>query len=418
MKVSHDQCIQFLEKIENSREFRASSASRRLLNYLVKESLAGREPKEYDIALDVYRKQKDFNPSQDSTVRVSVSNLRKKLNAYYHIEGAKDTLKILLPLGNYSVQFIEAGEETETSRKPFRFQPIAYIGLMAVLVLLTILFILPFEKKNRIAVPSEQPLWEGIAYGSSRPLNLSLGNDLFFLLDLKTKPDSIGHIYEEEMIVRKHYINTLEAFENFQNSYSDDRYQLKTITPYSFMPMISILGLPKLLNFLHPVTPSRLSSSIEIGAGDILESDILFLGSFRNLYGLSQVLQPGAVRYFQKYEGSGFTLQSGDSTLSFFVEGLPQAKYVDYCLLRKVTGPEGNTILLFIAVFEAAMKLAIEQMTEPENLQEISELFIQRYGVVPKNYDIVFSATGFERTPFHGEIVYFSEIADTALGIW
>lgn len=54
-----------------------------LLQYLVQSSLSGKSPKEIELAIDVLKRDNDFDVSNDSSVRVYIYQLRKKLDSYY-----------------------------------------------------------------------------------------------------------------------------------------------------------------------------------------------------------------------------------------------------------------------------------------------------------------------------------------------
>src|SRR6266481_3464393 len=61
--------------------------------------------KEYQIATEVFGRQKDFDPHLDSMVRVQAGRLRAKLAEYYGSEGAEDSILVEMPKGNYVLTF-------------------------------------------------------------------------------------------------------------------------------------------------------------------------------------------------------------------------------------------------------------------------------------------------------------------------
>ena len=79
-----------------------------VLEYLIKESLAGRGEaiKNYSIGLDVFGRDKDFNPELDPIVRIQIGRLRRALDKYYSNEGKNDSIRFSIPLGNYTPLFI------------------------------------------------------------------------------------------------------------------------------------------------------------------------------------------------------------------------------------------------------------------------------------------------------------------------
>lgn len=92
-----------LDKVLASGRFAASDRQRRFLQFVVEESLEGRESgiKESVLALEVFGRGASFDPRTDSVVRSEARNLRARLNEYYMGEGRTDQLVIDLPKGSY-----------------------------------------------------------------------------------------------------------------------------------------------------------------------------------------------------------------------------------------------------------------------------------------------------------------------------
>ena len=91
-----------------SREFRQSPRLARLLEYLCSKSVTreSHPVNEHMIGVDVFGKPVDFKESKDSTVRVEVHRLRKRLAAFYENEGAGHKLRIVVSPGKYATDFI------------------------------------------------------------------------------------------------------------------------------------------------------------------------------------------------------------------------------------------------------------------------------------------------------------------------
>lgn len=92
-----------VRRIVESRGMRESHHLRALLTYIVRETLEGRESdlKEYNLGVRVLHRHADYDPRTDSIVRVQVSQLRKRLQAFYdqHPEGSE--FRIEIPKGSY-----------------------------------------------------------------------------------------------------------------------------------------------------------------------------------------------------------------------------------------------------------------------------------------------------------------------------
>lgn len=92
-----------LVRLLSSRTFSRSERARNLLRYLVEREQAGEADKlkGFAIAVDVFGRDADFDPSTDAVVRVQAGRLRDLLTQYYATEGAADPLRIEVPRGCY-----------------------------------------------------------------------------------------------------------------------------------------------------------------------------------------------------------------------------------------------------------------------------------------------------------------------------
>ena len=96
-----------VRRMVSSRVFQNSERLRRMLSFIVEQTLQGAKKslKEYTIAVEVYDRGDAFDPRADAIVRVEAIRLRKKLQRYYQTDGASDPIIIALPKGGYVPQF-------------------------------------------------------------------------------------------------------------------------------------------------------------------------------------------------------------------------------------------------------------------------------------------------------------------------
>ncbi len=92
-----------LARILASRAFARANRSCQLLSYLVDCAMDGRleQLKEYPIAVEVFGRDKSFDPRIDSLVRVEFTRLRNRLAAYYETSTEEDEILIALSPGSY-----------------------------------------------------------------------------------------------------------------------------------------------------------------------------------------------------------------------------------------------------------------------------------------------------------------------------
>lgn len=92
-----------LQRIFASGDFDGSPRSRDFVRFIVEETLAGRQDglTQSAIAVKVFGRRGDFDPTVDPIVRIQAGRLRRSLERYYLLMGAGDSVRIELPRGSY-----------------------------------------------------------------------------------------------------------------------------------------------------------------------------------------------------------------------------------------------------------------------------------------------------------------------------
>jgi Malectin domain len=105
--ASLEEIRQALRSVLESKTFRQAPSLARLLQYLCTKALLAdpQDVTEYTIAVDVFGKALDFKESKDSTVRVEVHRLRRRLTQFYNREGAGGRVRIVIAPGKYFPEF-------------------------------------------------------------------------------------------------------------------------------------------------------------------------------------------------------------------------------------------------------------------------------------------------------------------------
>lgn len=405
--LSEEAKRKILENILESEGFKSSDTYKKLLTYLFEASLRNEDPKEITIAINVFNKGTDFNPAEDSSVRVYASNLRKKLDHFYANEGKEDKYRIKIPKGHYKLEFVPATSKVRKVMGMYNKKIVwSLVGL--VVLLAGIAFYSSIKLSILKSTSSDivnNPVWLNITE-SPNPKLIVLGNDLFFLEILDG----------EETIVRKHYVNTKEEFEQYKAAHPDKK--IIGITPYPFFPKIDISTIPILVKILKAKDKLILKASSELSATDLLENDIIFLGSFRSLHFLRYLLRDTLTEYSSDPENMYIRFREKDTTLTFRQSGEPGLEHIDYCLFRKIPGPNKNTIYLFISFFEAGISVATQYMLDENNLNNLEEMMKKKFGYMPEYFDVLFESRGYSRTAFKTSIEYMRPISPNKLPIW
>ncbi len=101
-----------LDAVLVSETFARSPNLAKMLRYIGHKYFEGQEEllKEYNIGVEALGRAQDFDPKQNSIVRVEAHHLREKLKRYYETEGADRPVVITLQIGHYIPQFIRRNE--------------------------------------------------------------------------------------------------------------------------------------------------------------------------------------------------------------------------------------------------------------------------------------------------------------------
>ena len=92
-----------LERIAASQQLRRATRLQELLLFIGKCSLKDGHEKvhEQKIGVEVFGRPENYDTSVDNIVRTSVSELRKRIEAYFESEGSNETLRMEIPRWNY-----------------------------------------------------------------------------------------------------------------------------------------------------------------------------------------------------------------------------------------------------------------------------------------------------------------------------
>jgi TolB-like protein len=119
------QIEQHFEQILASDAFDLPDGCRRLLRYIVEETLEGRAERLIGptIGVAVFDRPADFDAHLDPVVRVAAQRLRQSLKLYYLNEGAASKIQITMPIAGYVPTFTgpainAAREQAQTTDEP------------------------------------------------------------------------------------------------------------------------------------------------------------------------------------------------------------------------------------------------------------------------------------------------------------
>jgi hypothetical protein len=149
---------QQLERVLASPLFRNSKRYPALLRFVVEQSLDGNEDqlKERLLGINVFHRQPDYDTNQDTIVRLTAAEVRKRIAQYYQQPEHKGELRIHLNSGSYVPHFTPVEELAPVSQRA-DYLPTPEAGPVVVPPVV-------FDQPARPAKPNRRPwFWAAVA---------------------------------------------------------------------------------------------------------------------------------------------------------------------------------------------------------------------------------------------------------------
>ncbi|NQT24515.1 hypothetical protein HQ585_04105 [candidate division KSB1 bacterium] len=396
-----------LKQIIQSDAFNHSQVYQDLLSYLFEASINNNTPKEFTIATDVFKKDSNFDPSHDTIVRVYIYNLRKKLDYYYSHEGLNDSIRVELPKGHYEITFSHNQKPRRSNKIKGKFW---FIFLSVLLLSNLFIFIrnVQISQKNReVSNYQTDAIWKQFL-SNDKQKQLILGDHFFFVKE--------DNDLEKRTILRKDGINSLEELEDFKAQDLERRDYIQMRFPMfprnSVWPMVDILSL-----LIQSNQKYKLNYASNVKAAEIKNEDIIFLGSFHTLFAFNQTFRNSQFNFEIYPNHISYYDETTDSVMTYSAEADPKFYHTDFGIIRKIPGPNKNIVFIFSSFHETGTIGIVKFMTHPDSLQSLEHKFIEQMGYVPEYFEILFKATGYDRTTYATTLLHIREISP-AMRFW
>ncbi|HEX9654537.1 MAG TPA: hypothetical protein VGA99_12585 [bacterium] len=390
-----------LEKILESYDFRKAQKYQDLLRFLVSTSIKGEDIKESTLAHEVFGKEAAFDPSVDSTVRAYVSNVRKKLEHYYLTEGQNDEIQMVLPKGEYKIEFVQI--EKEKAVPPTRIRRFPYLVFIAlVAILLAAVIFLGVDKlssngKRGQFITKNDLIW-GEIFNSTKRTLIVLGDYYFFAMPL----DSGRHSYIRDVKINSD--NDLEEFID-QNLTYKGRIA-KTYHTYldEHLPWSLSYILP---SFVYHNKDRELKLASELQLEDLQRYDIIYIGPYKCLNVLKPVVRNLNFKYTLGYDSKLAFFDQGSKkqfTYSWVSNPETQARN-DYAIVVKVPGGNNNTLMFFLSENDFGNISTVKHFSNPAYLQEMRSKITSSY------FEALFEVKGIVRTDFEIKLLHVNPLS-------
>lgn len=388
----------------------------RLFDYLLERSIAGLPPKEIEIAIDVFGKDESFAVAQDSTVRVYVHKLRRKLEEFHAQAGRDDVAHLVLPKGEYRIvvdgHAAPAAEITE--QPPAHVEQRSRFNLRHALVVAAGCFLLLCAGllgfTLRSGTPASEldtvrgnPVWARLL-DDDRPIVVVVGDYYIFG---ETDPRS-GAV---KRMVREFSINSARELEEQLQSdpQLNGRYEdlelayLPTSTAFAMRDVLTTLAAPG-----QPQQRVQIVLASNLTTDMLRTSHVIYIGY---ISGMRQ-LQELAFQHSRLRVGSSFDELIDKRTGERYVSQagqLPEAgtMYRDYGFFSSFPGPTGNRFVIIAGTRDVAVMETAQALTRAWPLAELAR------STQGESFEALYEVAGLNRSNLSGRLLFSAALGST-----
>ena len=379
-----------------------------LLNYLVQCSIDGKSPKEIEIALDVLGRGDDFDVSADSTVRVYVHQLRKKLGGYYKNYDTDAEYRIVIPKGSYTVAVAPIAKPTlepevlHQTHSPFNLNTGLLITVLALLAVNLLYMLTVNNSKVRLPsqVAADHPVWNPVL-ADQLPILLVMG-DYYIFGELNAN----GNVAR---MVRDFNVNSRFDLEELQ--FSDiERAENYLDLDLSYMPEGSAFALAKIVPILQESGKSvNITMMSDLTTSDIRDNHIVYIGYLSALEKLTAMT----------FAGSGLTIgRSYDElqnteTQEYYTSdaGLPEEgePFRDYGMFATFPVSTETQVILISGMRDAGLMHTAQALSDTDSLDDLIVAIDNDTDEAVASFEALFEVFGLDRLNFDANLVYANQ---------
>lgn len=383
-----------------------------LLSYLVKCSLESRQPKEIELAADVLGKAADFDVSADSSVRVYVHQLRKKLTAYYEQNELDAAHRLVIPKGKYSLAAIAIAPPANRTGFSLLKYGASNSLLFAVALLLGANLLYMFSQQSEASRPPAQfaaahPVWEAVL-SDDKPLLLVMG-DYYIFGELNAN----GNVAR---MVREFNVNSSSDLEDLQ--FSDIEHTENYLDlDLSYMPEGSAYALAKIVPILQKSGKAvNITMMSDLTTADIRSNHIVYIGYISALEKLTSMVFAGSGLRI----GRSFDELFNTKTAEYYTSdaGLPEEgdPFRDYGMFSTFPASMDTQVVLIAGMRDAGLMHTAQALSDPASLDDLLVSIESDTDEAVAGFEALFEVYGVDRLNFDASLVY-SNLLDTTQ-IW
>jgi hypothetical protein len=430
--VQPEQLQAHAERIRASGMLGRSELLLRLFNFFVECSLAGRIPKEIEVALDVFGKRADFDVAQDAVVRVYIHKLRRKMDEYYAGPGKDDEERLIIPKGEYRfilqshAEPLSAGLRVETETGPgdsaldsesvaeAELEALAatpspgaqrrwlpwLLGVVAVLLAtnLAVFFLRPAEPRATLQLREVRanPMWARML-DDNRPVYVVVG-DYYIFGELSDTS------MEVQRLVREYNINSPTDLEQYLKNNPELAGQYMDVS-LRYLPTSVAFALRNIMPLLVPNNKSGRQVQVilasDVTPAIVKSAHIVYLGLLSGMGVLGEIVFSGShLAIGDSYD----ELRDLDTNKRYVSQaGMVEndrTSYLDYGFVSTRTGASGNELVIIAGTRDVAMMHMAETVTNPTLLAQLNN----KAGAT-EEFEALYSVQALDRTNLDGKLL-------------
>jgi hypothetical protein len=410
-------------KIERSGALGRSRSYARLLEFLIVCSESGRVPKELEIATEVFGKSADFDPSQDSMVRVYAHNLRQKLEHYYATEGRAEPRQLTLARGEYRVSLSNAATAEREAPPPAAVSVAAEPDgpregrprwaargrlVVAALVLIAVGMVAGFfagsarqPARSPAQIVAASPIWSRLL-ADDMPILVVVGDYYIF-----GEVDKDGGI---NRLIRDFRINSSKDLDELVMYHPDllGRYMDLDLT---YLPRGSAFGMLDVLRVLYTANkPVRVVSMSELSIADLKSNHVVYIGYLSALDKLEDfVFASSSLTIGSTYDELR-NIETGETYTS--EAGMPEThrSYRDYGFISTFPGPNGNQFVIIAGTRDPGMVEAAHVLSDPAFIKTVENARPDKKRSEAPAFEMLYEVAGSARTNLDAMLVHTAKL--------
>lgn len=400
-----DELRALCQRIVNSGVLGRSRHYASLLEYLVQCAIENKSPKEIELAVDALNRGDDFDVTSDSTVRVYVHQLRKKLDTYYaqHEQGAVQ--RIVIPKGKYTLAVLQLAPTHAAQGKFSRFPEWINLttGLLTVMIVLLAVNVIAITSGRSNApvsathLAATHPIWSAVL-SDDKPILLVMG-DYYIFGELNAN----GNVAR---MVREFNVNSPSDLENLR--FSDiERTENYLDLDLSYMPEGSAYALARIVPILQERGKSvNITMMSDLTTAEIHSNHIVYIGYISALDKLKDMTFAGSGLQIGRSYDELFNVRTAEYYTSD--AGLPEQgePFRDYGMFASFPASTETQVVLVTGMRDAGLMHTAQALSDANSLDRLLHSIDNDTDEAVGGFEALFEVFGIDRMNFDANLVY------------